>query len=103
MVTVRLAVAVRPAPSVTVTVKVRGPLATVSVFQAYAATAPSTVCVDTTAPSTLSVNVDAPLAPVEARPTVVVPLTVAPSAGAVKEAVSGDSALPTVTGSVAVA
>jgi hypothetical protein len=59
-------------------------------------------------------KVDEPLAPDEARPTVVVPLTVAPDAGAVNAAVNvgiggggggggGAPALLTVTGSVAVA
>ena len=41
-------------------------------------------------PSTVSVNpIGVPLAPVADIPTVTVPLTVAPSAGAVKDAASG--------------
>jgi hypothetical protein len=49
---------------------------------------PPTVCVETTRPSTESWNVrDVPVDPATAMPTLVVPLTVAPAAGLVKDAV----------------
>lgn len=49
---------------------------------------PLTVWLKTTAPSIVSVKVTAPDAPLAAMPIIVVPLTVAPAAGAVNAAVS---------------
>src|SRR5688500_3772770 len=88
-VTVRVAVAVRPTLSVTVSPSVCAPLATPAVFHAYVAVVALTVCRETSVPSTVSTNVTAPVGlPADIR-TVVVPLTVAPAAGAVNAAVSG--------------
>jgi hypothetical protein len=97
-VTPRVAVAVLPPESVTRRVSVCVPLATVVVFQAYEAVVPVTVCVETVVPSTMSVKVLVlPAGAFVDIPTVVVPLTVAPSAGLVKDAVSVPDCTVTVT------
>jgi hypothetical protein len=59
------------------------------VFHAYDAVLPLTVCVETTAPSTESWKVrEAAVEPATHMPTFVVPLTVPPAAGLLKDAVS---------------
>jgi hypothetical protein len=108
--TVRVAVAVSPALSVTVKDSVCEPLEYCHVFHEYNAVLPVTVCVETVLPSILSVNFKGAVPPDDAMRTVVVSVTVAPSAGDVNEAVSDagggggvEVPLPTFTGRVAVA
>src|SRR5207237_1203963 len=99
-VTLRVAVALPPAVSVTVSDSVCETLLSLVVSSAYEALLPLTVCVDTTAPSTASENVreaDEVAPPVVAIPTVVVPPSVAPEAGLVNAAVRtgvGDVRIP---------
>src|SRR6266404_2033907 len=89
-VTPRVALAVRPAPSCTVRPSVCAPSATEVVFQANDAVVAEPDVPKTCPPSTVSVKaMGVPRAPVSDMPTLTVPLTVAPSAGAVNEAVSG--------------
>src|SRR5439155_668371 len=88
-VTLRVAVAVRPAPSRTVSPSVCGPSATVVVVHANVAVAALPEAVKTWPPSTVSVNViGAPDAPASLMPMLTVPLTVALAAGLVNAAVS---------------
>jgi len=107
-VTLRVAVAVRPAPSRTVSVKACGPLAAPAVFQLKLALVAAPDVVYACVPSMASVNViGVPLAPVSDMPMATVPVTVAPAAGLVNEAPSGDPTPPplllTVTPRVVVA
>src|SRR6266850_1862067 len=89
-VTLRVAVAVRPAPSRTVRPRVCGPLGTLLAFQLNDAVAAVPEVVKTCVPSTVSVKtIGVPLAPVSDIPTVTLPNTVAPSAGLVNDATSG--------------
>src|SRR5438067_4155350 len=88
-VTVRVAVAVRPAPSLTVRLSVWEPSLAVVVLHEYVAVVAGPDVVETCVPSRRSVKlIGVPLAPVSDMPTPTVPLTVAPSAGFVKAAVS---------------
>src|SRR2546429_32965 len=92
----RMAVAVRPAPSRTVRPSVCGPSATLVEFQSNDAVVAVPEVVKTWAPSTVRVNtIGVPLAPDSLMPTVTVPVTVAPSAGLVNEAVYGFDTLTT--------
>src|SRR5947207_4723221 len=94
-VTPRAAVAVRPAPSCTVRASVCGPSPTDVVFQLNDALVAEPELAKTRVPSTVSVKaIGVPLAPLADMPTVTVPVTVAPSAGAVNEAASGGGAVP---------
>ena len=88
-VTPLVVVAVRPAPSRTVSPSVCGPSATVVVVHANVAVAALPEAVKTWPPSTVSVNViGAPDAPASLMPMLTVPLTVALAAGLVNAAVS---------------
>ena len=87
--TPRVAVAVWPAPSRTLRPSVCGPSATLFEFQLNDAVVAVPEIVKTWLPSTVSVNtIGVPVAPVSDMPTVTLPLTVAPSAGLVKDATS---------------
>src|SRR5215467_1837981 len=89
-VTVTTAVAVRPAPSVTVRLSVWDPFADPVVFHAADALGLPVLPLNSTLElSTLSVNVTAPEAVPAVIPTVTLPLTVAPLAGLVIDAVKG--------------
>src|SRR5256886_9213805 len=95
-VTLRVAVAVRPAPSRTVRPSVCGPSATLLEFQLNDAVVAVPEVVNTWLPSTVRVNtIGVPLAPDSLMPTVTVPPTVAPSAGLVNEVVYGFDTLTT--------
>ena len=89
-VTLRVAIAVRPAPSWTVRFSVCAPLGMLLEFQPNDAVVAAPELEKIGAPpSTESVKlIGVPLAPFAAIPTVTMPLTVAPSAGLVNEAVS---------------
>ena len=88
-VTVRLAVAVAPVPSVTVRPSVCAPVASPAVFQANVAVVAAPETVKAWAPSMVSVNViGVPPASVAAMPMSTVPLTGEFAAGLVKKAVS---------------
>jgi len=77
--TLRVAVAVRPAPSCTVRPSVCVPSLTVVVFQPNDAVVAEPEVAKTCAPSTVSVKaMGVPEAPVSDMPTLTVPLTVAP-------------------------
>src|SRR5438477_1257773 len=90
--TLRVAVAVWPAPSRTVRPSVCGPSGTLLEFQlndALVAVPGVFEVLKIWTPSTVSVNtIGVPEAPVSDMPTVTLPLTVAPSAGLVNEATS---------------
>jgi len=93
-----------PLESVTDSERVREPLPTLVVFQAYEAVVPATVWVETTVPSTDSWNVrDAAVEPLTAMPTVTMPLTIAPAGGFVKDAVMDGGAPALFTFTVIVA
>src|SRR5207253_5328227 len=91
----RVAVAVRPAPSCTVSVSVCGPSATVVVFQLNDAVVlvPDVVKIGVTPPSSRSVHVIVPVPLLSLMPTGMDPLSVAPSAGLVIDAVSDGAAV----------
>src|SRR5436190_296792 len=78
-----------PALSCTVRFSVCGPSGTLLEFQLNDAVVAVPEIVKTWLPSTVSVNtIGVPVAPVSDMPTVTLPLTVAPSAGLVKDATS---------------
>src|SRR5438132_12256783 len=94
-VTVRVAVVVRPAPSLTVRPSVWEPSLAVVVLHEYVAVVAGPDVVETCVPSRRSVKlIGVPLAPVSDIPTLTVPLTVAPSAGLVNEAPRGGGVPP---------
>src|SRR3989442_2794088 len=89
-VTLRVAVAVRPAPSRTVSPSVCEPAAYPAVFQLKVAVVAAPETVNAWAPSIVSVNaIGVPLAPLSDIPTLTVPLTGEPSPGLVNDATRG--------------